>query len=155
MNAIMSSAMKAIAMPCGPGNVATYFTAGLDNIVRATKVTTNTPAIPPMNCAMTYKNASQFFTLPRRQNVRVTAGLKWAPERLPRGEKTNAMAVPPIAIPVSMRRTNGSGIRLRTGDDGCQSNIVKSEADTMNKPSSAASQKYSGQCSFSERNMSI
>jgi hypothetical protein len=101
------------------------------------------------------KKASQFFTLPRRQNVRVTAGLKWAPERLPKGEKTSAMAVPPIAIPVSMRRTKGSGIRLRTGDDGCQSNIVKSEADIMNKPSSAASQKYSGQCSLSARNMSI
>src|SRR5207249_11405627 len=98
---------------------------------------------------------SQLLTVARRQNGRVTAGLKGAPERRPRGGKTNAMAVPPIAIPVSMRRTKGSGIRLRTGDDGCQSNSVKSEADIMNKPSSAASQKYSGQCSFSERNMSI
>ena len=47
-------------------------------------------------------------TLPSRQNVSVTDGLKWAPDCLPHGEYTMAIAVSPMAIPVRTRRSVGS-----------------------------------------------
>jgi hypothetical protein len=59
----------------------------------------------------------------------------------------------PIAMQVSIRRTKMFGTKLGTGDEGCHIKIVKSPAEIMNKPSSAASQRYSGQWSRSARIM--
>src|SRR5437870_13811942 len=57
------------------------------------------------------------------------------------------MAVLPIAMPVSIRRTVSLGIMFGIGEFGCQSRIVMSPAELIKRPSSAASQRYSGQWS--------
>jgi hypothetical protein len=81
-----------------------------------------------------------------RDDIKVTAGLKCAPERLPNGEKTIAIAVLPIAIPINIRRTKGSEIAFRTGDAGYSSRMAKIPAEIMKRHNSIASQTYSGQC---------
>ena len=48
--------------------------------------------------------------MPNRWKASVSAGLKWAPERLPQGEYTSPTAVSPIATPISARRKVGWGI---------------------------------------------
>src|SRR5436309_2802350 len=56
-----------------------------------------------------------------------------------------ATAVAPITTPIKARRRNGSGMDARTGEAGCSSRALKSTAETMNRPSSAPSIRYSGQ----------
>src|SRR5262245_29961848 len=56
------------------------------------------------------------------------------------------MAVAAMASPVRARRRKGSGNRVRTGDAGCSRSTVKTQAEIMKTPSSAASIAYSGQC---------
>src|SRR5262249_30307982 len=71
---------------------------------------------------------------------------KCAPDCLPHGEKMRAIAVPAMASPVRARRKKGSGNRVRTGEPGCCRSTVKTQAEIMKIPSSAASMAYSGQC---------
>src|SRR2546422_4525576 len=71
--------------------------SGMRTMARATSM----PATPPANWAPVYQIASARATMPRRWNARVSAGLKCAPERLPQGEYTRAIAVRPMADPMS------------------------------------------------------
>src|SRR5215813_3650035 len=59
-----------------------------------------------------------------------------------------ATAVVPIASPIRTRRKKAFGIACRTGDEGCSRSTTKRQAEIMNRPSSAASIRYSGQCRF-------
>src|SRR6266849_5331952 len=56
------------------------------------------------------------------------------------------IAVTAMATPIRALLLNGSGISLRTGEAGCSIKAVKTHAEIMKIPSSAASIKYSGQC---------
>src|ERR671933_445208 len=59
-----------------------------------------------------------------------------------------AIAVPPIAAPISTRRKTGLGVATTTGDCGWKSSTPKAHAEIMKKPRPAASIRYSGQCSL-------
>src|SRR6266478_1415958 len=56
------------------------------------------------------------------------------------------IAVRPIAIPASTRRTSGSGRAACTGDPGYSSSVATRPAQIMNVPSAQPSIRYSGQC---------
>ncbi len=55
-------------------------------------------------------------------------------------------AVSPIASPIRIRRTNGSGISACTGDPAYSKRVPKAPAEIMKTPRPAASMRYSGQC---------
>ncbi len=65
--------------------------------------------------------------------MRVIAGLKWAPEALPRGDLMMAMAVRPMAIPMAARAGHGCAAG--------KSRTVKTQAESMKMANSAASQR--------------
>src|SRR5262249_10135154 len=62
-----------------------------------------------------------------------------------------ATAVPPIASPISARRSIGSGRARCTGEAGFSSRTPKVQAESMNSPSRAASIAYSGRWSTIRR----
>ena len=55
----------------------------------------------------------------------------------------------PIATPVMSRRVKGLGKTWCNGDAGCSRTAVATQAEIMNKASSADSIRYSGQCVLS------
>ncbi len=85
-------------------------------------------------------------------NSRISVGLSSsAPERLPSGEKISPIAVRPIALPINIRRMNGSGTAVNTGESGNSRRIVNALAEAMKSPNNTASMKYSGRCERSVR----
>jgi hypothetical protein len=75
----------------------------------------------------------------RGRYVRVIAGLKWAPERLPMGEWMIKTAVAPIAVPVNARRIVAFGQSRQAGDKGWKRKIANEYAEIMNTASSIPS----------------
>src|SRR5581483_3977880 len=60
-----------------------------------------------------------------------------------------AISVPAMAKPNITRRIVGVAIAFTTGDAGSSSSAPKAQAENMNRPSPAASIRYSGQCARS------
>jgi hypothetical protein len=48
------------------------------------------------------QKASPRRIFPSQKNVTMTAGFRWAPERLPQGESINPIAINPVASPIRM-----------------------------------------------------
>src|SRR2546422_6548119 len=96
---------------------------------------TGMPATPPANWAPVYQIMSARATMPRRWKASVRAGLKCAPERLPQGEYTRAIAVRPMADPIRARRTVGFGMARWTGEPGNSRRDAQRDAEIMNAPS--------------------
>ncbi len=77
--------------------------------------------------------------------VSVTAGLMWAPERFPQGETVIAVAVSPIPMPRSSRRSDSFDIHAWAGEAGYSSKAVHRQAESMKTPRPQASMRYFGQ----------
>jgi len=67
------------------------------------------------------------------------------PDCFPHGDMTIPVTVAPSARPDSARRENSSGTRCWTGDAGCRNSVSQTHARNVNRPSSPASIRYSGQ----------
>ena len=78
--------------------------------------------------------------------MKVIAGLRWPPDRLPQGDITIAIAVAPIASPIIALRARLLETNCRTIDAGCCSDVVTRHATQRYNPSSPASIRYSDQC---------
>jgi hypothetical protein len=79
--------------------------------------------------------------------VNVIAGLKFAPDCFPHGERTIATMAEPIAISISNRRLASLARYRWIGEAGCHNKVAATHAENRCRPDSAASITYSGQCS--------
>src|SRR5258706_15484648 len=144
MKEMISSATKAAPSPYTPGTVTAYRTVPSPGAPRGTAGASATPLTPPRNCPVAYQNASHNSTFPNQKKATVIPGLKCAPDCLPHGDITIAIAVTPIADPMSTRRDTSPTIKCRSGDAGCRSNVANTQVKNIHRPSSPASIRYSG-----------
>src|ERR1700691_561249 len=83
---------------------------------------------------------------PRRQKARLTDGLRWAPDRRPRGLTVTSSPVAPRIRPVSSSRTDCPGSATVTGLPGAKSRKSPDSPPRSKMPVPANSDPHSAQC---------